>query len=63
MYGGGARTHVLEVKAERASVCPPSLFQVERRLFKDSEEKALPQAVLDDQIDILMIQVKCEIWE
>ena len=35
---------------------PPPL-QVERRLFKDAPEKALPQAVCDDLVDVIMVQV------
>lgn len=30
-------------------------FKPERRLFKDAAEKALPQAVTDDEIDVLMV--------
>ena len=38
------------------SPLPPPL-QVERRLFKDAPEKALPQAVCDDLVDVIMVQV------
>ena len=30
---------------------------MERRLFKDAPEKALPQAVCDDLVDVIMVQV------
>ena len=30
---------------------------MERRLFKDAPEKALPQAVCDDLVDVMMVQV------
>lgn len=32
-------------------------FKSERRLFKDAGDKALPLAVAEDEIDVLMVQV------